>query len=449
MFGLLKEKIGSFVKGLTSKSKEIKEPSESFEEEKKRETNEREVERISIPESVKGTVKEATPKSSTMPSTKPSINPTKPSTKPSTEIQSPPKISPMPSPQAPSNTPSNTLSSTSSKTLPSTSLRTSPKISPKINERKTSKSRLKPLRIGIGQRIKSIITGKVRITKKEVDPLLEELEMSLLEGDVAFDVAEKIIEDLRKRFNDIEVDKNELDAFIKNSIKGTLIDILSSDRQFKLIDRIVGLVDEKKQGGPEKNPVKILFIGPNGAGKTTTIAKIAHLLMKRGISVMFSASDTFRAAAVEQLNEHARKLNVPILKGKYGSDPTSIAYDAINYAKAHRIDVVLIDTAGRQDTSRNLLDQLSKMQRVIKPDLKIYVGESIVGNAIIEQINSFNKVVALDGVILTKLDCDAKGGSSLSITYTTGIPILMIGVGQGYDDLIDFVPEDIVDKIVG
>ena len=298
------------------------------------------------------------------------------------------------------------------------------------------------LRLGLTDRLKSIITGRVKITEKQLEPLLEEFEISLLEGDVAFDVAERIVNDIREQLVDKEVSSKELNHFVQESIRQALLDVLSSDKRFNPVVRIKELVEEGR------TPVKVIFVGPNGAGKTTTIAKLAHLLRREGLSVVLSASDTFRAAAIEQLVEHANRLDVPIIKGKYGADPTSVAYDAVNYARAHKIDVVLIDTAGRQDTSRNLLDQLKKMKRVLQPDLVLYVGESLVGNAIVDQVNSFNQAIPLDGVILTKLDCDVKGGSALSVTYATGVPVVMIGVGQGYDDLIPFIPEEIVNNLL-
>ncbi|NYZ77371.1 signal recognition particle-docking protein FtsY, partial [Candidatus Micrarchaeota archaeon] len=161
------------------------------------------------------------------------------------------------------------------------------------------------------------------------------------------------------------------------------------------------------------------------------------------------ASDTFRAAAIEQISVHADRLGVKVIKRDYGSDPASVAYDAVNYAKAHGIDAVLIDTAGRQDTNINLINELKKMDRVIKPDLKIYIGESIAGNALMEQVASFNREIGVDGVILTKLDCDAKGGTILSVARATGVPILYIGTGQGYDDIELFDAAKIAERIVG
>ncbi|MFN3910383.1 MAG: signal recognition particle-docking protein FtsY, partial [Candidatus Anstonellaceae archaeon] len=202
------------------------------------------------------------------------------------------------------------------------------------------------------------------------------------------------------------------------------------------------LVKEKQK------PLKILFVGPNGAGKTTTIAKISEILTKKGYGVVISASDTFRAAAIEQLENHCQRIGVRLIKNKYGADPASVAFDAIKYAKTNNIDFVLIDTAGRQNTNINLIDEMKKIVRVSQPDLKIYVGESIAGNAVIEQVGAFKNAIGLDAAILTKLDCDAKGGTALSLTYSTKIPIIFFGTGQNYSDLKEFETEWIVERII-
>lgn len=163
---------------------------------------------------------------------------------------------------------------------------------------------------------------------------------------------------------------------------------------------------------------------------------------------MLSASDTFRAAAIEQIEHHAKKIGVPVIKSNYGADPASIAFDAIAYAAAHNIDLVLIDSAGRQETNKSLINEVQKIVRVSKPDITIFVGESTAGNQIAEQIREFNKFVKIDGIILTKLDCDAKGGGTISISHTTGIPVLFFGMGEGYDALVPYNPNIILDAIL-
>jgi fused signal recognition particle receptor len=287
--------------------------------------------------------------------------------------------------------------------------------------------------------IRSIITNEVEITEGEAKGLLDDLELELLESDVDMGVAQGITAGLSEKLIGAKVKKGELQPFISSSIRQTLTDVLCNDKAFDLVERV-----EKGE-----RPVKIMFIGINGAGKTTTIAKVAHLLMENRMKVVFAAADTFRAAAIEQMEVHAGKLGVKTIKRDYGSDPTSVAYDAVGYAKAHSLDAVLIDTAGRQDTNISLLNEIKKMDRVIRPDLKIYVGESIAGNAILEQLSSFNREVGIDAVILTKMDCDPKGGTMLSISKVTGIPIIYVGTGQAYADLEKFEPRKIAERIVG
>ncbi len=211
-------------------------------------------------------------------------------------------------------------------------------------------------------------------------------------------------------------------------------------------EQLVDMVKSKLQNGMK--PVSIMFLGPNGTGKTTTMAKIAHLLKKNGISSVFSASDTFRAAAIEQISIHGEKLGTEVIKGEYGADPASIAFDAIAHAKSKGIACVLIDTAGRQETNKSLVEELKKIARVNKPDLVLFVGESIAGNALLEQVKEFNEAIKIDGIILTKLDCDAKGGNTLSILSETTIPVLFFGIGENYKDLIPFDANFIVSNIV-
>jgi fused signal recognition particle receptor len=235
-----------------------------------------------------------------------------------------------------------------------------------------------------------------------------------------------------------KIPKGKVHDYVQTVILESIIEILSNEKQFDLLEK----------ASSSKKPFKIMLLGINGAGKTTTTAKIAHLLSKNNLKVVLCASDTFRAAAVEQLESHANTLGLKIIKRDYGSDPTSVAFDATNYANAHKIDVVLIDTAGRQDTNTNLLNEMKKMSRVISPDLKLYIGESIAGSAILDQVQSFNREIGLDGVILTKLDCDPKGGTMLSLSKVTGIPIVAVTLGQKYDDIEVFDPQKIAKKIV-
>jgi len=308
-----------------------------------------------------------------------------------------------------------------------------------IKSLKKPKQTKKKVKLGILKQVTSFITKKVIISAEDVEQYLEMLELELLESDVAYEVSQGIINKIRQNLVGMEIPKNELQQKVTQSIKQALAELM--DVQGPDIFNEV-----KNQDKPK--PVKILFIGPNGAGKTTTIAKFAHKFKEQGNSVLLCAADTFRAAAIEQLEIHAKKLNLPIIKAKYGADPASVGFDAVNHAVSKNIDIVLIDSAGRQDTNYNLMEELKKIYRVIKPDYVLYVGESFVGNAIVEQVNNFRDVIPVTGVILTKIDCDAKGGSALSVAHGTGVPILYLGTGQYYDDLVRFNAKEIVDRMV-
>ncbi|MBU0585927.1 signal recognition particle-docking protein FtsY [Candidatus Micrarchaeota archaeon] len=298
----------------------------------------------------------------------------------------------------------------------------------------------KKVSLSLITKVKSIFSNEVELSEKDISSVLEDFELSLLESDVAFDVAEQIKDDLRRELIGKRLKKGELSAEVNKVFANSIERIMGENKGVGIPERIAGF---------SSSPVKIMFTGPNGSGKTTTIAKIAKMLIDNGYSVVVAAADTFRAAAIEQMEIHGEKLGVRVIAGRYGADPTSVAFDAVNYAKAHKINVVLIDTAGRQETNQNLLNELKKMVRVIAPELKIYVGESIAGNSIIEQVSAFNQELGLDGVILTKLDCDAKGGTVISISKVTKVPVLYITVGQGYGDIESFDEKRIAENIAG
>ncbi len=296
----------------------------------------------------------------------------------------------------------------------------------------------KKVRKGIFEAVRETVSGTSEIKEGEIGELLDELELGLLESDVALEVADSIKDELKRRVVGAKVPKGKTAEFIRGQLGEVLVSLVKSPKAFSIPERVRA----------SAKPVKMMVMGPNGAGKTTTIAKITKMLQDAGFTVAIAAADTFRAAAAEQLIHHGDKLGVKVISGAYGSDPTALAFDAVEYAKAHKIDVVLIDTAGRQDTNINLLNQLRKMNRVIAPDMKIYVGESIAGNAIAEQVRAFDKEMGLDGVVLTKLDCDPKGGTVVSITKMTGVPIIYVGTGQGYSDIERFDAEKIIGEIL-
>ena len=287
------------------------------------------------------------------------------------------------------------------------------------------KEQPKPGAKGFFKKITSKI-NKVKISEKEFDIYAEELEMLLLENNVALEVAEKIIKELKEKIVGQELLKKEIEGEITDAFKEIIKDILIEP--FDLGEKI-----KEKISDQAREPYVILFCGINGTGKTTTIAKIADSLKHQGISCVLAAADTFRAASIEQIKIHGEKLGVNVISHDYGSDPASVGFDAIKYAKKNFIDCVLIDTAGRMHTAKNLLKEIEKISRVCKPDTKIFVGESITGNDVIEQARSFDWEIGIDGIILTKADIDEKGGTALSVGYVTKKPILYLGTGQEYD----------------
>ena len=285
--------------------------------------------------------------------------------------------------------------------------------------------------------------SKTELNEKSIDSLIEDLKLILLQNDVAFTVAESICDQLREQLNALEVKRfsdhlTEAKTILRDILQKTLVDN-GKENLFDIIRR----KQEKKE------PIIIVFIGINGTGKTTTIAKLAHLLIKKGFTTILACADTYRTGSIEQIEEHARRLGVKTIKHTYGSDAAAVAYDTINYAKAHGTDSVLIDTAGRMQTNRNLIDEMKKIIRIAKPDLTLLVIDALTGNDAAEQAVSFSKAVSVDGIILTKLDADAKGGSAISVSNITGKQVLFMGVGQEYDDLLPFDPKFILNRILG
>lgn len=276
------------------------------------------------------------------------------------------------------------------------------------------------------------------ISEEKLDELLWELEIGLLESDVAYSVIESIKRDIKEELRHVSFEKGKIKETIERVLKNAISHVLKS-----------GEFDFNEFIKNHEKPVVIMFIGVNGSGKTLSIAKIAAMLKKHGYSCVMAAGDTFRAGAIEQLCIHGEKVGVKVIKHRPGADPAAVAFDAIEHARAKHKDVVLLDTAGRMQTNVNLMDEMAKIKRVAKPDLIIFVGDALSGNDAVEQAKRFNEVVGIDGVILTKVDTDAKGGSALSVAYTIGKPLLFIGVGQGYDDQIPFDPQWMINNIFG
>ena len=280
------------------------------------------------------------------------------------------------------------------------------------------------------------------LTEKDLDPILWDLQLQLIGNDVSVEVAEKVCSELKERLLGEDAprfgDKSKL---IHDSLKASLESVMNGSDRVDLLK----LVSEAQARG---EPFVVMFVGINGTGKTTTIAKLSRLLMDKGFTVVLASADTYRAGAIEQLEEHGRRLGVKVIRHRYGSDAAAVGFDAVEHAKARGVDVVLIDTAGRMQTNRNLMDELKKMKRVVQPDLTIMILDSLIGNDATEQAMTFNEQVGFDAAVLTKVDADAKGGSSLSVSYLTGKPVIYVGVGQEYKDLQPFDVEWFAERLL-
>lgn len=289
---------------------------------------------------------------------------------------------------------------------------------------------------GFLSRLTSIVTKKT-LSEDEFNELFWDLELAMLESNVAVSVIEKIKEDLKKELVDKKLDRFKLEKVVSETLKRSITEILSQPS----LD-VIKKIKEKKQ-----KPYVICFFGINGSGKTTSIAKIANLMKKKGLSVVLAAADTFRAAAIDQLEMHANNIGVKLIKQGYGSDAAAVSFDAIAHAKAHKIDVVLIDTAGRSHSNVNLMDELRKIVRIANPDLKVFVGDSLTGNDMVEQAEMYANTIGIDGMVLAKADVDEKGGATISASYVTKKPILFLGSGQRYEDLKEFDPKFILENL--
>ncbi|MBI2176081.1 signal recognition particle-docking protein FtsY [Candidatus Woesearchaeota archaeon] len=298
-----------------------------------------------------------------------------------------------------------------------------------------------PKKKGLFEKITGTITEAVttaKISEEKFEQMFSDMEMTLLENNAAVEVIGKIKADLKQALVDKPLPRGKIEEAIRKTLRGSIEGLFASGYDFK------GSI---KKLAAEKKPYKVMFVGINGSGKTTTIAKMTKMLQDEKLKVVIAAADTFRAAAIHQLQEHADKLGVKLIKHDYGADPAAVAFDAIKYAEAHGIDIVLIDTAGRLHSNVNLVDEMKKIARVAKPDMKVFVGESITGNDCVEQARSFNEAIGIDGIILSKADIDEKGGAAISVSYITQKPILFLGTGQGYGDLEQFNADAIVEQL--
>ncbi|HKU49276.1 MAG TPA: signal recognition particle-docking protein FtsY [Nitrososphaera sp.] len=286
--------------------------------------------------------------------------------------------------------------------------------------------------------------GQKEITGKVLDDTLFDLEMSLLESDVAQEAVEALSSKLKQQLMGLKLEKSE-DAgrIIQSKLQNSVAEVFANAGKFDLLEKI----REKKAA--KQGPYVVVFLGINGTGKTTTVAKVANLIRKSGLSVVVAAGDTHRAGAIEQLTQHANKLSLKVIAQRYGADPSAVGRDAVEHARKNYIDAVLVDTAGRMQTSKNLMDEMAKIVRVVKPDSKLFIGDALAGNDTINQAREFFQYSNFDGAILTKIDADAKGGAAISIAHITSKPVAYVGIGQGYDDIIKFEPDKFIESLFG
>jgi len=286
------------------------------------------------------------------------------------------------------------------------------------------------------ERAKLFASGQAKITEAELEEPLEQLEFALLEGDVEMSVARDIVEQLREELvGTARAQVKTGEIVVEEAIGNALLDVID-----------VGGMDFDEEIAAHEKPITIIFTGVNGVGKTTTIAKLGKYLDDRGY-VVLANGDTYRAGANEQLQEHADTLDLKLISHEQGGDPAAVIYDAVEYAEANEVDVVLGDTAGRLHTADDLMAQLEKIDRVVGPDMTIFADEAVAGQDATHRAKQFNDAAEIDGVVLTKADADSQGGAAISIAEVTGKPILFLGTGQGYDDLETFDPEVIVERL--
>tara|TARA_B100001996_G_scaffold236110_1_gene182363 strand:+ start:474 stop:1790 length:1317 start_codon:yes stop_codon:yes gene_type:complete len=282
--------------------------------------------------------------------------------------------------------------------------------------------------------------GRVIKQSAALDSLLEEMEMILLEADMGIDIIEFVLELLRVELIGNRLRKGaDLAKVLEASLKRALRSLLKSG--YWDLDETV-----RKLSIDEDGPIVLMVVGVNGVGKTTSVAKMAHRFTQQGHDVVLAAGDTFRAGAIDQLQTHADRLGVRCISSQRGGDPAAIARDAIDSARARGADVVIVDTAGRMQNKRNLMEELRKVHRIAKPHLVLFVADALAGNDAIEQAVVFQEMLDFDGFFLCKLDT-AKGGAALSIAHITGRPIVMVGVGQEYVDLHPFDPDWLLEEM--
>ena len=292
----------------------------------------------------------------------------------------------------------------------------------------------------------SAVTSAVRekqLSDKDLDDVVFNFQIALIESDVAQSVAEALTNEVQKSITGTKVDRSADPSEVVGERLTAVLE--AAFAKAGSVDLVANIKDKAKNTG---EPYVILFLGINGTGKTTSVAKLGSYLQKSGLSVVCAAGDTHRPGAIEQLTEHAGRLQLKVISQRYGADPAAVGRDGVLYAKAHHADSLLIDTAGRMQTNQNLMEEMAKIVRVVKPDFRIFVADALTGNDAVSQAELFNQHVGFDGAILTKADADVRGGAALSIVYSTGKPVIFLGVGQGYGDLVPFDTKKFLDSLL-
>ena len=283
--------------------------------------------------------------------------------------------------------------------------------------------------------------GRVISGSEKLNRIMEELEEELLSADMAQSAVDEVSRTLKATLIGSRIStRKKLEVVIEEALTNALLRLLEAG-YWDFDKTVQSFVDAG-------TPVTIMMVGVNGTGKTTTSAKIAHRLTQQGHSVVLAASDTFRAGAIDQLAAHAERLGVRCIRSQRGGDSAAVARDAVESARARGEDVVIIDTAGRMQNKANLMEELRKVHRVSEPHLVLFVADALAGNDAVAQAIEFQRILSFDGAALCKLDTDAKGGAALSIAHATGRPIVLAGIGQGYDDMIPFEPEWLINSIL-
>ncbi|QSX00819.1 signal recognition particle-docking protein FtsY [Haloterrigena alkaliphila] len=291
---------------------------------------------------------------------------------------------------------------------------------------------------GFGAKARSLVKGKFVIEEEDLEGPLHELEMALLSSDVEMGVAEEILDNIRDELvGETRTFTTSTGEVVEEALRDAIYDVIS-----------VGQFDFDERVADADKPVTIVFTGVNGVGKTTSIAKLSRYFERQGYSTVMANGDTYRAGANEQIQEHADALGTKCISHEQGGDPAAVLYDAVEYAEANDIDVVLGDTAGRLHTNEGLMDQLEKIDRVVGPDMTLFVDEAVAGQDAVNRAREFDEAAEIDGAILTKADADSNGGAAISVAHVTGKPILFLGVGQGYDDIERFDPDEMLDRLL-